>query len=103
MEDNHTIRLEAYKEVKHIVEKSTSKLNEAEMKTILWAAEGTLLAASTDDPDFVESQQAFTTLMDDLESHRWAEMVGTEENPGTGMKLRRAFAACAPAADVVAS
>ena len=89
-------RLEAYKEVKEIVAAvGAAKLYKAESSTILWAAEGLLLAPAADDPEALESKTAFETLMNDLESHRWAEMRGTPEQPGTARRLRAAFANCA--------
>jgi len=96
--DNRAERLASYKEVRRIVEElGSSKLQAEESSVILWASEGLLLATSANDPEAVESRTAFTTLMDDLESHRWAEMVGTPEQPGRATLLRAAFAACSPA------
>ena len=95
--DNRAARLASYKEVRRIVEEvGPSKLRPDESSAILWATEGLLLATSGDDSDAVEAKTAFTTLMDDLESHRWAEMVGTPEQPGRATMLREAFAACSP-------
>src|ERR1039458_34494 len=95
--EERAARLEAYKEVQAIIaEVGASKLTETESSDILWSAEGFLLASSSEDPEVAESQTTFTTLMDNLESHRWSEMLGTPEYPGTATRLREAFNACGP-------
>ena len=95
--DERAARFAAYKEVKAIIDDiGSSKLSEDETSTILWGAEGLLLASSADDPDVSESRTAFSDLMDGLEGHRWAEMLGTEDHPGTARRLRAAFDECAP-------
>jgi len=85
-------RLEAYREVKAIIDLvGRAKLHAEEARTIVWAAEGLLLDAD----DAAESMAAFETLMDDLESHRWTGLVGDDANPGPARRLRAAVAGCA--------
>lgn len=95
--DDRTSRLDAYKTVLGIIEQvGASKLHAPEATAIKWAAEGLLLASGPEDTEVAESQLAFSTLMDDLESHRWQDMLGDDSSPGTARKLREAFAGCGP-------
>ena|SRR5947209_12121829 len=92
----HTdLRTEAYVEVRHIVaEHRGSKLFDDEADEIMDAASDMMLSADSDEVQ--DAQASFDAVMDRLEAARWAEMIGTEEQPGTARRLRRAFAGCAP-------
>jgi adenosylmethionine-8-amino-7-oxononanoate aminotransferase len=88
-------RVVAFGEVRRIVsEHRGAKLFDDEAETLLDAASDMMLAA--DGAEVQEAQQMFDAQMVRLEASRWAEMIGTEAQPGTATKLRRAFAACAP-------
>jgi adenosylmethionine-8-amino-7-oxononanoate aminotransferase len=88
-------RTAAFGEVRRIVaEHRGGKLFDEEADTILDAASDMMLAA--DGQEVRDAQDHFDAQMDRLEAGRWAEMVGTDAQPGTATKLRRAFAACAP-------
>lgn len=88
-------RVAAFGEVRRIVsEHRGGKLFEDEAVTLLDAASDMMLAA--DDREVREAQECFDAQMDRLEATRWAEMVGTDEHPGTATRLRRAFAGCVP-------
>lgn len=89
-------RTAAFGEVRRIVgEHRGAKLFAEEADAILDAASDMMLAA--DGHEVQDAQEQFDAQMDRLEASRWAEMVGTTAQPGTATKLRRAFAACAPA------
>jgi adenosylmethionine-8-amino-7-oxononanoate aminotransferase len=88
-------RVAAFSEVRRIVaEQRGSKLFDEEAETLLDAASDMMLAE--DRNQVQEAQQAFDAQMGQLEAGRWAEMVGSDAHPGTAIKLRRAFAGCAP-------
>lgn len=88
-------RVVAFSEVRRIVaEQRGSKLFDEEAETLLDAASDMILAA--DSGEVREAQETFDAQMDRLEGDRWSEMVGTDAHPGTAIKLRRAFAGCAP-------
>lgn len=88
-------RVQAFGEVRRIVsEQRGGKLFDEEAEVLLDAASDMMLAA--DRREAHEAQDAFDAQMDRLEASRWAEMVGTDAQPGTATKLRRAFARCAP-------
>lgn len=90
---NH--RVIAFSEVRRIVaEQRGSKLFDEEAETLLDAASDMMLAE--DRRQVQEAQDSFDAQMNRLEAGRWSEMVGTETHPGTAIKLRRAFAGCAP-------
>lgn len=90
-------RVVAFGEVRRIVaEHRGAKLFDDEADVLLDAASDMMLAASSEQVE--EARETFETQMDRLEASRWAEMVGTEAQPGTATKLRRAFAACTPQA-----
>lgn len=89
-------RVEAFAEVRRIVgEHRGGKLFDHEADTLMDAASDMVLAA--DSHEVQEAQEQFDAQMDRLEASRWAEMIGTPEQPGTATKLRHAFAGCAPA------
>lgn len=88
-------RVAAYAEVRRIVgEHRGGKLFDHEADALMDAASDMVLAA--DSREVQVAQEMFDTEMDRLEADRWAEMIGTAEQPGTATKLRRAFAGCAP-------
>ena len=89
-------RVVAFGEVRRIVsEHRGAKLFDEEADALMEAASDMMLA--TDNRQVLDAQQTFDAQMDRLEASRWAEMIGTEAQPGTAVKLRRAFARCAPA------
>jgi hypothetical protein len=98
-----TARYDAYKAVRGLVEELRQvKLLDAEADSIVWAAEGLLLADSTSDAEAVEARTTFDTLMDRLAAERW------QDNGPTTAELQRkrlieAFAECAPVDSVPAS
>jgi hypothetical protein len=95
--DARASRLAAFRAVQGLVARYHGvKLHDDEAQIIEWASEDLLLATDCEQEDVVAAITAFTTLMDDLESGRWEDMVGSEEQPGSAMLLRRAFIACAP-------
>lgn len=88
-------RVEAFGEVRRIVsDQRGGKLFDEEAEVLLAAASDMMLAA--DRHEAQAAQDTFDAQMDHLEASRWAEMVGTDTQPGTATKLRRAFARCAP-------
>jgi hypothetical protein len=88
-------RVVAFSEVRRIVaEQRGSKLFDDEAETLLDAASDMMLAGDRDQVQ--EAQETFDAQMDRLEAGRWAEMVGSDAQPGTATRLRRAFAGCAP-------
>ena len=96
MDSIRTARYDAYKAVRGLVEELRDvKLFDAEADSIVWAAEGLLLANSPTDADAVEARTTFDTLMDALAAERW------QDNGPTTAELQRkrlveAFAECAP-------
>jgi hypothetical protein len=88
-------RVAAFGEVRRIVsEQRGAKLFDHEAEVLLDAASDMMLASDSGEAD--DAKEAFDAQMDVLEKSRWAEMVGTEDQPGTATKLRRAFGRCAP-------
>ena len=88
-------RVAAFSEVRRIVaEHRGGKLFDEEAEALLDAASDMMLAQ--DRSQVQQAQETFDAQMDRLEAGRWAEMVGTDAHPGTAIKLRRAFARCAP-------
>ena len=72
MDRTRTHRFDAYRAVRGLVEQLRRvKLSDAEADSILWAAEGPLLANSPTDAEAVEARTAFDTLMDGLAAARW--------------------------------
>jgi len=103
MDSTRTARYDAYIAVRGLVEELRDvKLFGAEADSILWAAEGLLLANSSTDADAVEARTAFDTLMDDLAAERWQD-----KGPTTAelqrKRLIEAFAECAPVETVATS
>jgi hypothetical protein len=103
MGSTRTTRYDAYKAVRGLVEELRDvKLFDAEADSILWAAEGLLLANSATDAEAVEARTTFDTLMQGLAAKRW------QDNGPTTAALQRkrlvqAFAECAPLETVPAS
>ena len=103
MDSTHTARYDAYKAVRGLVEELRNiKLFDAEADSILWAAEGFLLANSPTDAEAVEARTTFDTLMDGLAAKRWQDTGPTtaELQP---RRLVEAFAESAPVETVPAS
>jgi hypothetical protein len=91
-----TTRYDAYKAVRTLVEELRNvKLFDAEADSILWAAEGLLLANSPTDAEAVEARTTFNTLMDGLLASRWKD-VGPTTAQLQRQRLVEAFAECAP-------
>ena len=103
MDSTRTARYDAYNAVRGLVnELRDVKLFGAEADSILWAAEGLLLANSPTDAEAVDARKAFDTLMDGLAAERW------QDNGPTTAELQRkrlieAFAQCAPVQTVPTS
>ena len=96
MDSTRTARYDAYKAVRGLVEELRKiKLFNAEADSILWAAEGLLLADSPTDADAIEARATFDTLMEGLAAKRWQDI-----GPTTAELQRKrpieAFAECAP-------
>src|SRR3954447_22507503 len=103
MDNTRTIRYDAYKAVRGLVEDLRNvKLFGAEADTILWAAEGLLLANSPTDPEAVEAHTTFDTLMQGLAVKRWQD-IGPTTAEFQRKRLLQAFADCAPLQTVPAS
>ena len=103
MEGTRRTRYDAYKAVRGLVEELRNvKLFDAEADSILWAAEGLLLANLPTDAEAVEARTTFDTLMDGLIADRWRD-----RGPTTAELQRRrlveAFAECAPVEALPAS
>jgi hypothetical protein len=102
MDGTRRSRYDAYKAVRGLVEELRNvKLFDAEADSILWAAEGLLLANLPTAPEAVEAQRTFETLMESLAAERW------QDNGPTTAELQRkrlveAFAECAPVEPVSA-
>ena len=103
MDSTRTTRYDAYKAVRGLVEELRNvKLFDAEADTVLWAAEGLLLANSPTDPEAVEARAAFDTLMQGLAAKRWQDL-GPTTAEFQRKRLVEAFAECAPLQTVPAS
>jgi hypothetical protein len=103
MDSTRTARYDAYKAVRGLVEELRNvKLLDVEADSILWAAEGLLLANSPTDAEAVGARTTFDTLMDGVVAERWQDL-----GPTTAELQRRrlvgAFAECAPVETVPAS
>jgi hypothetical protein len=96
MDSTRRTRYDAYKAVRGLVEELRRvKLFDAEADSILWAAEGLLLADLPTDAEAAEARTTFDTLMESLTAERW------HDNGPTTAELQRrrlveAFAECAP-------
>ena len=96
MDSTRTHRYDAYQAVRGLVEELRRvKLLDAEADSILWAAEGLLLANSPTDADAIEARTAFDTLMDALAAARWQD-TGPTTAELQRKRLIEAFAECAP-------
>jgi hypothetical protein len=103
MDSTRITRYDAYQAVRGLVEELRNvKLFDAEADSILWAAEGLLLANSPTDPEAVEARTAFETLMHGLAAKRWRD-VGPTTAESQRKRLVEAFAECAPPQIVAAS
>lgn len=103
MDSTRTTRYDAYKAVRGLVgELRDVKLFDAEADSILWAAEGLLLADSTTDAEAVEARITFDTLMQGVVAKRWQD-VGPTTAEFQRKRLVEAFAECAPLQTVPAS
>lgn len=103
MDRTRITRYDAYKAVRGLVEELRNvKLFDAEADSILWAAEGLLLANSPTDPEAVEACTTFDTLMHGLAAKRWQD-VGPTTAEFQRKRLVEAFAECAPLQTVPAS
>ena len=102
MDSTRTARYDAYKAVRGLVEELRNvKLFEAEANSILWAAEGLLLANSPTDAEAVEARTTFDTLMDGVVAERWQD-IGPTTAELQRTRLVEAFAECAPVETVPA-
>lgn len=102
MDSTRRHRYDAYRAVRGLVEELRRvKLLDAEADSILWAAEGLLLADSPTDAEAIEARTAFDTLMDTLAAARWQDM-GPTTAELQRKRLIEAFAECAPAQPVPA-
>ena len=103
MDSTRTARYDAYKAVRRLVEELRNvKLLDAEADTILWAAEGLLLANSPTHAEAVEARTTFDTLMQGLAAKRWPD-AGPTTAEFQRKRLLEAFAECAPLQTVPAS
>ena len=103
MDSSRTSRYDAYKAVRGLVEELRNiKLFDAEADSILWAAEGLLLANSPTDAEAVEARTTFDTLMQGLAAKRWQD-VGPTTAEFQRRQLVETFAECAPLEPVPAS
>jgi hypothetical protein len=102
MDSTRTARYDAYKAVRGLVEELRNvKLFEAEANSILWAAEGLLLANAPTDAEAVEARTSFDTLMDGVVAERWQD-IGPTTAELQRTRLVEAFAECAPVETVPA-
>ena len=103
MDGTRRTRYDAYKAVCGLVDELRNvKLFDAEADSILWAAEGLLLATRPTDPEAVEARTTFDTLMGVLATERWPDTGPTT----AGLQRKRlveAFAECAPVEALSAS
>ena len=103
MDSTRITRYDAYKAVRGLVEELRNvKLFDAEADSVLWAAEGLLLAHSPTDPEVVEARTTFNTLMNGLAAQRWQD-VGPTTAESQRKRLVEAFAECAPPQTIPAS
>jgi len=103
MDSTRTARYDAYNAVRGLVEELRNvKLIDAEADTILWAAEGLLLASSPTDAEAVEARTTFDTLMGSLAAQRWQD-VGPITAELQRKRLVEAFTDCAPLKTVPAA
>ena len=103
MDGTRRTRYDAYKAVCGLVDELRNvKLLDAEADSILWAAEGLLLARLSTDPEAIEARTTFDTLMGVLATERWPDTGPTT----AGLQRKRlieAFAECGPVEPVSAS
>ena len=103
MDSTRITRYDAYKAVRGLVQELRNvKPFDAEADTILWAAEGLLLANSPTDAEAVEARTTFDTLVQGLAAKRWQD-VGPTTAESQRTRLVEAFAECAPLQTVPAS
>lgn len=103
MDSSRTSRYDAYQAVRSLVaELRHVKLLDAEADSILWAAEGLLLARSPADTEAIEARRTFDTLMADLAADRWRD-IGPTTAELQRRRLVEAFAECAPPQTIPAS
>jgi hypothetical protein len=103
MDSTRTTRYDAYKAVRGLVEELRNvMLFDAEADSILWAAEGLLLANSPTDAEAVEARTTFDTLMHGLVTKRWQDN-GPTTAAFQRKQLVEAFAECAPLETVAAA
>ena len=103
MDTTRTTSYDAYKAVRGLVEELRNvKLFDAEADSILWAAEGLLLANSATDAEAIEACTTFDTLMQGLAAKRWQDL-GPTTAEFQRKRLVEAFAECAPLQTVPAS
>ncbi len=103
MDSTRTARYDAYKAVRGLVEELRNvKLFDVEADSILWAAEGLLLANSPTDADAVEARTTFDTLMQGLVAKRWQDL-GPTTAEFQRKRLVEVFAECAPRQNVPTS
>lgn len=96
IDTSRTSRYDAYKAVRGLVDELRNvKLSDAEADSILWAAEGLLLANSPTDAEAVEGRTTFDSLMQSLAEERWQD-VGPTTAEVQRRRLVEAFAECAP-------
>ena len=102
MDSTRITRYDAYKAVRGLVEELRNvKLFDAEADSILWAAEGLLLANLPTDAEAVEAHTTFETLMESLTAERWQD-TGPTTAELQRRRLVEAFAECAPVETVSA-
>jgi hypothetical protein len=103
VDSTRATRYDAYKAVRGLVEELRNlKLCDAEADSILWAAEGLLLANSPTDAEAVEARTTFDTLTQGLVARRWQDL-GPTTAEFQRKRLVEAFAECAPRQNVPAS
>lgn len=103
MDSTRITRYDAYKAVRGLVEELRNvKLFDGEADSVLWAAEGLLLATSPTDAEAVEARRTFDTLMQGLAATRWQD-VGPTTAESQRTRLVEVFAECAPPQTVAAS
>lgn len=89
-------RFDAYRAVRGLVEELRGvKLLDVEADSILWAAEGLLLANSATDAEAIEARTTFDTLMEGLAAARWQD-TGPTTAELQRRRLVEAFAECSP-------
>lgn len=96
MDGTRRTRHDAYRAVQVLVEELRNvKLLNAEADSILWAAEGLLLANLPTDADAMEAHMTFETLMKSLAADRWQD-TGPTTAELQRRRLVEAFGGCAP-------